>query len=641
MKKKFVACACLSYLSVAASFTCITQAAVDDVFVSLTRRPSRIHKLPTNVTMITSKEIERSGATTLAEVLDLYPSVDLSRSGFLGSLTSVRLRGVPTSDHVQVLVDDQPLGGVSIQSINVGLIPVENIDRIEIVRGGSSVLYGANTIGGVVHIFTKRQRNERVFLDANVEGRSHQTKITNASIGSRGSKADGFLNVGRYETGGFQQNSDADNKNFAGNIGYSFSNAARISVDAAYIDHEIGTPNGTPVPFDQWDGEKEKRPNSSTSRVENKHGETRIKAIYPFAKAGTVQSVVHYSRDLYKLRLSPSADPLSTFDNRIIGNDTRFIFTNGVTVGGSYGRDERRALTQLPHHATNWGAYLQDQISWRKVDISPAIRFDQHGTFGNQYNPRLSVVYHALPDWQLSANAARSFRAPTLVDLYVVATDPFFPAFDFFGNPNLKPEIAWTYDVGTRLSVNDGATISLTGYYSRIEDRITPVDSDGNGFNDTLRNLSTAELVGAEVELKAQTGPFSHRANHAFQRAKGSSATSAKFVPLRLTPKHIANYELAWAGKRGLQLINILQYVAKQFEFDGERGNRLPSYTLWHARVQQKIKFLTLFAGVQNITDKRYAESITFGNPVPQPGRIYSGGINMTFGAPSAGSAVE
>src|SRR4051812_13409110 len=95
----------------------------DVQFLTLTRRPTLESKLPTNVTRLNEDDIRRSGAVNVADVLDLVPGVDLLRSGSIGSLTTIRMRGVPRSNEVQVLIDDQPLGGVSVQEINLALIP--------------------------------------------------------------------------------------------------------------------------------------------------------------------------------------------------------------------------------------------------------------------------------------------------------------------------------------------------------------------------------------------------------------------------------------------------------------------------------------------------------------------------------------
>lgn len=606
------------------------------VFTSLTRRGTLVSKLPTNITTITAEQIEKTGATNLTEVLDKAPSIDISQSGSLGSLASVRIRGVPTSNQVQILVDDQPLGGVSIQNIDISLIPVEDIEKIEIVRGGQSVLYGANAIGGIIHIHTKKQKEDGVSLDLGAEGRSHKTEIYKVQAGARGSKADAFVTHNQFRTDGYQQNSDARNHYYAGNVGVSFANGSRLGGEFSYTDQEQGTASGTPVPFDQWNGERELEPNTPTNRIDKSFQQGRFRFDTPLSDS-MVKLVGYHSVEDYEIRSSPSADPFSTYENTILGSDARVMLPAGFTGGFSYERDERASLGQADQHITNVAGYLRDDYAWGPSTISPAVRWDHHSTYKDEVNPQLSAVMNTSENSKISAGVARTYRAPTLVDLYVVSEDPLFPAFNFYGNPNLQPEYGWSFDVGVEVELLEMMTFNMGGYYTKIQDRITTVDSDNSGIVDTMGNAGTAELSGFEFDLVAQTWFLSHSGNYTFQHARGHSAGSTDFVPLRLTPKHLANYILTAHGPWAVQLINTLQYSDKQYEFDGEQGVRLPSYWLWDIRLEKRWHGVLLFAAVHNLTNRIYADSITFGNPMPQPGRTYRAGVTVKFPFPEKG----
>lgn len=595
-------------------------------FVSLTRQGLSSRKLPTNISVLKREDLERSGAETVDEVLDQLPGIDLSRSGALGSFTTVRMRGVTGSAQVQVVVDDHPLGGVSNQSIDLAQIPVDSIERIEVVRGGSSVLYGANTIGGVIHIFTRHHLAEKPRVEVGFEGRSHQTKIVHANAGASGGGFDGFATVGKLRTDGFQQNSDAEQVNGLANVGYSFPNAARITFGISAVDHEVGNPRGTNVPFHEWNGEKERAAAETDARSEKTRKEGRLKVALPFMNAGTFQSLVYGSEDTLIDR--PQVGATASFDqtNRIVGNDTRFIGAGGLTLGAAYERDEQETVGRVPSHITNWGLYVAQVFGRNRLTFIPGFRFDQHGTFGNEFNPRFTVVYRVLSRWSLSANAARSFRAPNFLEL-------FYESNFFNGNPFLEPERAWTYDLGSEVTLSGNRVVKMTGYYTRVKDRIFPTMT-------TYINLNTAELSGFEFEMEGRIGPFRDILNYTFQRAKGNSGTTSKYVPLRLTPPHMANGTLIWDGSgclKGFEVSNTVQYVARQYQSNGNQGEKLPSYGLWHARVTKKWGFGEVFLGVDNITNKRYAESFdsdpntwaTTFNPAPD--RTYRGGVKITF----------
>jgi outer membrane cobalamin receptor len=606
----------------------------EPTFLSLSRRPTLESNLPANVSVVTAEDIEKMGADSLSDILERLPSVDVSRSGSLGTLSTIRLRAATTSNQVQIVIDDQPLGGVSIQEINIDLVPIEDIEKIEIVRGGSSVLYGANTIGGVIHIFTKRHVSDQPTASLSEEVGSYKTKIRRAHIGAKNARVSGTLFINSFETDGFSINSDVKNNNDSGNIGFSFSNGGFLGADVSITDRESGSSNGTSVPMDQWNGHLERQPNSLTQRIENNFVRSLLRGHAPIG-IGVIQSVVYNSRETYKLALDAHSNPFASFDNRITGQDTRLLLDQGTTVGVAYERDTRFSLGQIPRHIINWGSYLQHEAKFKKLILTPAVRFDQHSTFGNEWNPRLTAVYRASDRFRLSANAAQAFRAPTLVDLFIVSTDPFFPAFDFFGNPNLKPEKANTYDTGFWFKVGENSFLSMessvSGFYTKIKDRITTVDTDANGNVDTLQNVSKAEVTGVELESTVQVGKIKNKLSWTLQKGRATSLGSTKFIPIRLTPSYLFNIDTFIPLPFTLEFVNQIRGSGHQFERDNHQGVRLPSYTLWNISLSKKLPFGRVYGSVQNLTGKRYSESVTFGNAVPQPDRTYWTGVEVKF----------
>jgi outer membrane receptor for ferrienterochelin and colicin len=625
MKTKVVA-VLLSLLS--------TPAFAVDPFISLTRTSSSLENMPTNVSVITQGDIEKMGATTLSDIINTVPGVKTESAGSVGGFATVKVRGVPSSNQVQVLIDDQPLGGVSIENIDIGALPVEDIERIEVVRGGASSLYGPNTIGGVIHIITKKTTdNTPLTGKIGYEGRSFQTHVQTNEVQASNGTFRGYVLGRRFDTQGYQDNSDAVNSHVSASVGATFADDMRVDLDYSSTQQEQGTPSGTPVAFKDWNGDRERRANTPTDRIDKNLERERLKLIIPFSHL-MVQSVGHNFVDR---RDFDSGFP-SVSRNTIAGNDTRFIFDFGLTVGGSYERDERHSNDQAAHHITSVGSYVQQELHMSKLILIPAIRWDQHSKFGNEYNPRLSAVLNASDALKFSANAARAVRSPTLTDLFENFPSSFDPVYDFNSNPNLKPEVALTYDAGVEVKPNDSFSTSVTGFYTRIKDRIVTVDTDGAldffGFttNDSLANISKAEIAGAETEFVLRTGPVTNRINWTYQRAKGTSVASTKFVDLRLTPRHIINYELSFGLWKQATLINTAQFVSHQFASDDRQGAYVPPQRVWNIRLNQNVgEKVALFVGVDNVTDELYAQSVNFGAPVPMPTRTFKGGASVTF----------
>lgn len=630
MKKKFVRLTVCLVLLQNVSFL----RAEEDTFVSLTRRATPVSSLPTNISTLSEKDIKRTGAQSVADVLDLLPSVDISRAGSLGSFATARGRGVPSSSHTQILIDDQPLGGISQQFIDLSQIPASNIERIEIVRGGSSVLYGANTIGGAIHIITKKNINQAPYVQAGYEGRSYKTHIYNAAAGGSVGRWNGLVTGNHYTTDGFQHNSDANQKNATATGGYSFSNGARVSVDYARAEHELGNPKGTLIPIGEWDGKKERDPADPNASVEQDNTQARVNGALPMGNWGTAQTIFFGSRQNYLTRMFPDAAPNFKQRNKIVGNDTRLLFNNGWTVGGAYERDDRDNFDNNPLHITNVAGYVEKQFDWTRFHFIPAVRYDDNSAFGSVTNPRITAVYNASERWKLSTNIASSYRAPSFLELYY--RDPFFN-----GNPDLKPEKGWTYDVGSQYALPCGQIAKLTGYYTKIKDRIAPTLT-------TYENLPTAEMSGGEFELGGVLdfgagGQVHDTFTYAYQRALGSSGSTSHMDPLRLTPTHMIAAQIAWV-KNGWDVANTIRYVSDQFQSNNYGGERLPPYALWNIRVSKKISVFEIFGGVENITDRHYAESFdndpnTFATTiVPEPARSFSAGVNIRFQGKSSDS---
>jgi len=619
---------CVALLAAA----CGTLWAEDDaVFLSISRRPERLERQPTNVSVITPADIERLGAHTLDEVLPFIAGADVNRTGTLGTFSTLRLRGLPSSAQVQVVVDDQPLGGVSTQFVDLSQIPLDDVERIEVVRGGSSVLFGANTIGGVVHIITKRHRNPRPLSYVGLEGRSFKTQIYRGGIGALGHGFDGRVDASRYFTDGFQKNSDGDNVSVSGRGGYTFRNGARLSLDAARTDSETGDPQGTSLPLDEWDGSRERDPLDRTARVEQEINTGRFKAEAPLGSLGKFESTVYGSDQRYLSTSSAFGNPPFELKNIIVGNDTRFLFPFGLTLGGSYERDERHVNDAAPHHITNWGAYAQQTLSVGRLDLLPAVRLDQHSAFGNIVNPRFTAVYKAGEKWKVSGNAARSFRAPTLSQLY--EDFPAFPPFSgpFVGNRDLKPETAVTYDLGVEHRASSVNRLAVTGFYTRLRDRIYGT-SDPFPAANMNRNAPRAEISGAEVEAVQTFGRLESRTNYTYQRALGNSAGASGYKALALTPRHLASHELILSLKPGWRFINVLRYTHKEYQSDGEQGAKIASRAVWDFRITRRILAAEAFFAVKNITNRHDAESFSFGSTlIPAPKRNFEGGITVRF----------
>lgn len=602
-----------------------------DVFLSLTRKAEPRKRLPTNVSSLTARDMELQGAAAVDAALDAVPSVLVQRSGTLGTFSTVRLRGSPSSAQQQVLLDDMPLLGVSNQFFDFSQLPLAGIERVEVVRGGASALYGANAIGGVVHLISKRPVSDRPETRFRMQVGSFMSQLYEGEFGARVGATDFYVTGGRTLSDGFQDNQDTDNLYATGRAGFSFGNGARVSADVGVVDGEVGNPRGTLLPVGEWNGEKERTALDKNARVEQRAVRSHGTVFLPLGETSSVQTAFYGTDQTYQTLPSGSAPPDFKQVNRIVGNDTRLVFHRWLTLGGSVERDDQKTdanayAPERANHITNVAGYAQAQLAAGPWEVLPAVRYDDHSAFGGVWNPRLTALFHMNEKVKFSGNASRSYRAPSFLELYYV--DPYFS-----GNPNLGPERAWSYDVGVEVLPGKSSRMSVTGFYTKIEDRVTVTSN----FL-TYQNAPSAEMSGVEVENRHRLLPhWTGVLAYTYTRAEGNSLASSDYVPLRLTPRHMADYQLTWGPSPSLALTNGVRYVSKQYQGDNQTGLDLPCYATWNARVSKKILAAEFHLAVENILNRRYARSfdndpVTFAaSRNPQPDRTFWTGVTIGF----------
>ena len=185
-------------------------------------------------------------------------------------------------------------------------------------------------------------------------------------------------------------------------------------------------------------------------------------------------------------------------------------------------------------------------------------------------------------------------------------------------------------DAGVEVKTGEQAALSVTGFYTRLRDRIAPTSNPFPASN-SLVNASRAEMSGVEAAATGRWGAVLHRVAYTYQRAVGSSLSSSRYVPLRRTPRHMAEARLTWQAPRKWDLTGGARYASRQYENDNEGGLKIPGCTVLDARVAKRLLGAELYMAADNLTNRRYADAFGFSVLIPQPGRTYRGGIEIRF----------
>jgi len=318
-----------------------------------------------------------------------------------------------------------------------------------------------------------------------------------------------------------------------------------------------------------------------------------------------------------------SMGPPTLSKNQALGGDLQAIYAVGETqllTGGMEAIEDRVDSSAYGvKRATRGAFYLQDEIEiGRSLTTTLGLRYDFHSIYEEQWNPRLGVLWRLPAEVRVRGSVGRSFRAPTFNDLYWPAT-----AYTA-GNPDLKPESAWNYEVGVEKSFGNWGVAKIAGFYRDVEDLINW--AAGPDFVWRPSNISSAEIWGVEFEgvLRPAKG-WSIPLNYSYLYPRDGSTGD----PIPFRPKHMINLGVAYDSSLGIKANLKGRYVHYYLD-QTTTLNR--NYFVVDARVGYEFKISLqhrgeVFLNLSNAFDKEY--QVVEGYPMPP--RALSGGVNISF----------
>lgn len=425
-------------------------------------------QLGATVSVVTREEIERSGETRVADVLARLPGVDVRARGPLGSVSSITIRGAGQA-YVRVLVDGIDVTDVSTPqtAFDFGSLTTADIARIEVLRGGQGALYGSEAIGGVINITTRRAEEEGVTQTANVEAGSYGTFRGSYGVAAdlgdldyaltlSHTRSDGFSaadeNDGNTEADGFE----ATRLSFA--LGHDLGNGGRVGlngfVEQARVEFDEQFPIGDGSPDDVSDNasvglrafvELPTGPIDSTLTANYYRIERDVRG-----SSGGFGANNLYTGDRVGLSYLGQADLGPATELRFGLDATRETFEQSGDFGPGDGESDVVGVF--------------GELAWSptdRFDMTLTLRHDAYSEFGGQTSGRIAAAWRPTDDWILRASAARSYRAPSLYEL-----------FGPFGEPTLEPEESRSLDLGLERRFGAEAFARATLFYNETTNLI-------------------------------------------------------------------------------------------------------------------------------------------------------------------------
>lgn len=607
-------------------------ASLSPLVISATRIPTPEDELGSSVTVITADDIAKKQLRTLPDVLQSVPGLNVVQSGGIGGVTSVFIRGT-NSNHTKVLIDgidmadpSTPTGAFDFSNLNVA-----DIERIEVLRGPQSGLYGSDAVGGVINIVTKSGKGPAAF-SGSAEVGSFGTFNQDASISGSTNRFNYSFNAMHLYSddtpvtptdllpaGQNRTANSYDNKTYSTKLGAKVSDDWDAGLVARYIESDLRfigsnfnvTPN---VPDTQ-------RSQNTTKQLFTR-GTAHTQSFDGLLDQTFGLSYTEYKRTSF----SPSSTPsLSISNGDRLKEDWQGnigLADNQVLVMGLENQSEELHTTAITPSTDTQAGSVELQSSFDDILFnSISVRHDRNSRFGGDNTYRIAPSIH-VPNsgLRLKGSLGTAFKAPSLNDLFVDDVPD-----NFFSNPNLKPEKSIGYDAGFDQTLLDKRLqFGSTYFHNSIKNLITTNDA----FTTNI-NVGKAETYGFEnfVSVKPESD-LTLRADYTYTIANDE----VKHQELLRRPKHKASLTGTWQATPVAMLSATALYVGSWIDTD-RYGNisRLKSdgYTVFNlAGTYDLGDGVTAFARIDNLFDKTYQDPVGF----DRPGLGVFAGIRVNFG---------
>ena len=595
--------------------------------------PIEASKTGSSVTAMSGDEARASGFSQLSDVMRTFPGMHVSQSGSRGSLTQFRVRGAE-ANHLLVMIDGVPANANSDGAYNFADIPLDDIERVELLRGPQSGLYGANAHSGVLTIVTKSGRGQKPEFTARIEGGTQRS--AEGAMSARGSAGPvyGSITTSYATTDGFniaRNGSETDGaKRLAvtGKAGIDFSPNFNVE---GFVRHARRKAEFDPQdPFFLNTGLVEDAPGYSTNLAETlARGEATLK--------------LFDERWIQSVKWTSTRQDLSALEGFVrssgsVGTTETLSYKSALILDSMFAGGERHRLTGLVEDrrekfsfdsifvfgpdldaARNGykrtstgvgGEYVLDLLA-TGTTISAAVRQDFNEPFKDELTWRLSLSQKVAPiDGRLHTSVGRAVTNPSFLEQFGFVTSTFVP------NPNLVPESSIGWDAGWEQTLWNGRVVfDVTYFNSRLENEIVLISLPS--FRSSVRNMTgTSTREGVETTLKVR--PFDWltvSGTYTYTDARDDQG-----VQEIRRPKHAASATVtaSFAEGRGKATLNVV-YNGKMtdtiFTFPSSTTT-LAAYTLVGGMISyDTTPWSTIYLRAENVFDRRYEEVYSFRSP--------------------------
>lgn len=641
----------------------------DEVVVTATRTENDVKKVPASTQVITQEDIKRGGATSVRNALSMYANI-FQKSKVRGGGHDIIIRGMETK-HSLVMVNGRRISNEADanglgNAMSLDRININDVEKIEIVRGPSSALYGSEAMGGVLNIITKPSKEQTLLtgLEHTSEDTSHWWHADTGRIGNFSMTLDARFNKINRSMPDTATESDpyGTAQTYNASLNYYVNDHSYVNAYMDYYSQHLKTDMGTPVmkpitlttssgkmslsgqamlegtgskAFKQknyginWNGKTDKNDWQIQAYMSKFNWSTTsntkvLGSIPPAGMEGMFNYLLQkkntydFNHDEHNMWAIEGRDSLRVNDHHRVTFGAEYVKDKVAGTGLGKNGDGVHNITEngktkssSEKTLSSYAAYLQDEIEYGKWFIVPAIRYDHHSAYGSHTSPKIGVTYNATDHFRIKANYGDGFKAPSVSQLYYDLDMEMGRGnwVHLTGNPNLKPEKSKSWDLGVEAEFGKGYG-SLTYFDNDVDNLIAsiPKGKDSNGHNlHRYENVNKARIKGLENTLGYRfNDTLEFKVTSTLLDAKDTSAGKDLTQRARLSQIYQLIYDdhkdTGWSAV----LWNQLDYkfvTGKAWE-SGESVKK--SYSLTNFSLTRKVnKDTRVYGSVQNIFDKK------------------------------------
>ena len=645
----------------------------DEVVVTATRTENDVKKVPASTQVITQEDIKRGGATSVRNALSMYANI-FQKSKVRGGGHDIIIRGMETK-HSLVMVNGRRISNEADanglgNAMSLDRININDVEKIEIVRGPSSALYGSEAMGGVLNIITKPSKEQTLLtgLEHTSEDTSHWWHADTGRIGNFSMTLDARFNKINRSMLDTATESDpyGTAQTYNASLNYYVNDHSYVNAYMDYYSQHLKTDTGTPVmkpitlttssgkmslsgqamlegtgskAYKQknygisWNGKTDKNDwqiqaymskfnwsTTSNTKVLGSIPPAGMEGMFNFLLQNQ-KNAYDFNHDEHNMWAIEGRDSLRVNDHHRVTFGAEYVKDKVAGTGLGANGDSVYSITEngktkssSEKTLSSYAAYLQDEIEYGKWFIVPAIRYDHHSAYGSHTSPKIGVTYNATDHFRIKANYGDGFKAPSVSQLYYDLDMEMGRGnwVHLTGNPNLKPEKSKSWDLGVEAEFGKGYG-SLTYFDNDVDNLIAsiPKGKDSNGHNlHRYENVNKARIKGLENTLGYRfNDTLEFKVTSTLLDAKDTSSGKDLTQRARLSQIYQLIYDDHKDTGWSAVLWNQLDYkfvTGKAWE-SGESVKK--SYSLTNFSLTRKVnKDTRVYGSVQNIFDKKDAD---------------------------------